>query len=235
MPTVEVAHEALIRTWARLRQWLDASRDDLRLQRRLTAAAAEWVASGHDRSFLASGARLEQLASWAEETHLALNAEERDYLGASLAERDAQQARSRPAKRTRSALERRSRTFLRALVGVALVAAVLGIGLSIYAFGQRRIALEKQDLALQSANIAATAEARAEQEAAERQAAGADRPAARRRVRKTSRWPRARRPRCTRAIWIWPAGWRSWPPTSPTLYQSPSRRWRALPTALAHA
>ena len=70
---------------------LDASRDDLRLQRRLTLAAAEWAASAKDRSFLASGARLEQLSSWAAETHLALNAEERDYLAASLAERDAQQ------------------------------------------------------------------------------------------------------------------------------------------------
>ncbi len=161
VPTVEVAHEALIRTWMRLRQWLDASRDDLRLQRRMTTAAAEWVASGHDRSFLASGARLEQLAGWVDETHLALNAEERNYLGASLAERDTQQAQDAAREAHEATLERRSRTFLRALVGVALVAAVAGIGLSIFAFGQQRIALEKQDLALQSANIAATAEARA--------------------------------------------------------------------------
>ena len=127
-PTVEVAHEALIRTWTRLRQWLDASRDDLRLQRRLTAAAAEWAASGRDRSFLASGARLEQLAGWAAETHLALNAEERDYLSASLAERDAQQAQEAARKAHEARLERRSRTFLQALVGVALVAAVSGSG-----------------------------------------------------------------------------------------------------------
>ena len=149
VPTVEVAHEALIRTWARLRQWLDASRDDLRLQRRMTTAAAEWAASGHDRSFLASGARLEQFAGWADETHLALNAEERDYLGASLAERDAQQAQEATRKAHESTLERRSRTFLQALVGVALVAAVVGIGLSVYAFGQRREALSNAQQAQQ--------------------------------------------------------------------------------------
>ncbi|MEP7187650.1 MAG: protein kinase, partial [Roseiflexaceae bacterium] len=172
LPTVEVAHEALIRTWTRLRQWLDASRDDLRLQRRMTAAAAEWLASERDRSFLASGARLEQLAGWADETHLALNAEEREYLSASLAEREAQQAQEDIRKHHEAMLERRSRTFLQALVGVALLAAVVGIGLSIFAFGQRRAALEqqqlaldKQQLALQSANIAATAEARAQSEA----------------------------------------------------------------------
>jgi WD40 repeat protein/serine/threonine protein kinase len=157
VPTVEVAHEALIRTWTRLRQWLDASRDDLRLQRRMTNAAAEWAASGHDRSFLASGARLEQLASWAEETHLALNAEERDYLAASLAERDVQRAQEELRKAHEVSLERRSRIFLRALVGVASLAAVLGIALSIFAFGQRREALS-------SASTAATARALAEQQ-----------------------------------------------------------------------
>jgi WD40 repeat protein len=164
-PTIEVAHEALIRTWVRLRQWLDASRDDLRLQRRMTTAAAEWVGSGQDRSFLASGARLEQLEGWAEETHLALNAEERGYLDASLAERDAQRMREEARKIREAVLERRSRVFLRALVAVFAVAAVVALGLTVFAFGQRREALEKQELALQSANIAATAEARAQQNA----------------------------------------------------------------------
>jgi len=153
-PTVEVAHEALIRTWSRLRQWLDANRDDLRLQRRVTAAAAEWAASGHDRSFLASGARLEQLASWAHETHLALNVEERDYLSASMAERDLQQAQETARVAHEARLEHRSRTFLHALLSVAMLAALLGIGLSVYAFGQRQVALEKEQQALQSANIA---------------------------------------------------------------------------------
>jgi len=171
-PTVEVAHEALIRTWTRLREWLDASRDDLRVQRRLSTAAAEWEHSGEDRSFLASGARLEQFASWAAETHLALNAEERAYLDASLAARDAQVASEAERAAHEAGLERRSRSFLRALLAVALVAAVLGVGLSIYAFGQRQTALDKQLLALESANIAqqnvnlaSTAQAQANQSA----------------------------------------------------------------------
>jgi WD40 repeat protein/serine/threonine protein kinase len=171
-PTVEVAHEALIRTWTRLREWLDASRDDLRIQRRLSTTAAEWEHSGEDRSFLASGARLEQFASWAAETHLALNAEERAYLDASLAARDAQVAAEAERATHEAGLERRSRSFLRALLAVALVAAVLGVGLSIYAFGQRQTALDQQLLALESANIAqqnvklaSTAQAQANQSA----------------------------------------------------------------------
>src|SRR5262249_45625457 len=59
-PTVEIAHEALIRAWVRLREWLIESREDLRLQRRLMAAAADWEHSRYERSFLASGARLTQ-------------------------------------------------------------------------------------------------------------------------------------------------------------------------------
>ena len=47
-PTVEIAHEALIREWGRLRDWLRESREALRIQRRLMAAAAEWMQSGRE-------------------------------------------------------------------------------------------------------------------------------------------------------------------------------------------
>ncbi len=40
--TVEVAHEALIREWPRLRGWLEENREGLRLHRQLTEAAQEW-------------------------------------------------------------------------------------------------------------------------------------------------------------------------------------------------
>ena len=42
---VEVAHEALIREWPTLREWLDADREGLRLHRHLTEAAQEWAAA----------------------------------------------------------------------------------------------------------------------------------------------------------------------------------------------
>jgi WD40 repeat protein len=165
-PTVEVAHEALIRTWGRLRQWLDASREDLRLHRRLWAAAAEWSASGGERSFLATGVRLEQLEAWAQETHLALNVEERTYLDASLADRDAQRAREMAGRARLKTLERRSRTFLRALVGVFAMATLLAVGLSLYSFRERQVAVGNERLAQQNANLKATAETRAWKEAA---------------------------------------------------------------------
>ena len=50
-PTVEVAHEALLQEWGRLREWLDESRADIRLQRVLGNAANEWQ-SARSRSWL---------------------------------------------------------------------------------------------------------------------------------------------------------------------------------------
>lgn len=43
---VDVAHEALIRNWLLLRQWLDECRDKLRQKRKIEDAASEWQASG---------------------------------------------------------------------------------------------------------------------------------------------------------------------------------------------
>ena len=44
---VEVAHEALLREWPRLRSWLEDDRDGRRLHLRLADAAAEWNAMRH--------------------------------------------------------------------------------------------------------------------------------------------------------------------------------------------
>jgi hypothetical protein len=41
-PTVEVAHEALIRTWPRLREWIDANREKLRARAAVLQAKAQW-------------------------------------------------------------------------------------------------------------------------------------------------------------------------------------------------
>src|SRR5262249_10818799 len=85
-PTVEVAHEALIREWKQLQTWLDAARADVRLERLLMGAAAEWEHSKFDSSFLLSGTRLAQYQDWRENTDLALTAGEEAFLEASMAE-----------------------------------------------------------------------------------------------------------------------------------------------------
>lgn len=141
-PTVEVAHEALIREWGRMRDWLQASREDLRVQRRVSMAAAEWLKADRDRSFLASGARLEQIQTFAAHTDLMLTPEERSFIDASITEFEAQQSREKARLAHEDALERRSRNALRILAGVFASATVLALILSGFAFTQRQSAQE---------------------------------------------------------------------------------------------
>lgn len=128
VPTVEVAHEALIRQWSLLRQWLTTSREDLLLEARLAASSEEWLKSNRDSGFLASGTRLEQLENWSKETELALTELEAEYLQASLAKREEERAEEAARQAHEKYLERRSRAFLRVLVVVmALGLIVAGV------------------------------------------------------------------------------------------------------------
>jgi len=61
--TAEVAHEALIREWGTLREWLSENREGLRLHRHLTQAAQEWDKLNRDADMLYRGARLAQASS----------------------------------------------------------------------------------------------------------------------------------------------------------------------------
>jgi WD40 repeat protein/transcriptional regulator with XRE-family HTH domain len=144
-PTVEVAHEALLSSWPRLRGWLDASREHLLVQRRLLASAAEWRAAGQDRSFLARGARLAQFAELAEDgdgvaAGLALTAEEQAYLTASLGEQQRQEATEQERQARELALQKRAAGRLRTLVAGLAVFLLVASGLAAWALNQGRVA-----------------------------------------------------------------------------------------------
>jgi WD40 repeat protein/DNA-binding SARP family transcriptional activator len=109
--TVEVAHEALLREWPRLRRWIDESREDLRLERSLHAAAHEWERVGRDDGALLRGARLAEAQDWAQRGKLPLTETERRFLTASL-------DRARHDRTTR----RRRLTFAFGTLAVGLVA-----------------------------------------------------------------------------------------------------------------
>jgi WD40 repeat protein/transcriptional regulator with XRE-family HTH domain len=172
-PTVEVAHEALLSSWPRLRGWLDASREQLLVQRRLLASAAEWRAAGQDRSFLARGARLAQFAALPAEADgagagLALTAEEQDYLAASQADaaRQAAAERERQAQelelaRRSAAAQRTAANRLRVLFGGAVVFLLVATALALFAFDQSGAATanatEANSQRVQAQNNAATA------------------------------------------------------------------------------
>ena len=77
--TVEVAHEALIRTWDRLRGWVKEDRAFLLWRQRLGFHIAEWERSDRDEGMLLRGALLKEAedfkSRWDD-----LNNRERDFL-----------------------------------------------------------------------------------------------------------------------------------------------------------
>ena len=89
---VDVAHEALIRGWPRLRKWIEEDRDGQRLHRRITADASEWAESKREASLLYRGARLAQSQAWLETRLDTANAIEREFIVAGCAARDLEAA-----------------------------------------------------------------------------------------------------------------------------------------------
>ena len=180
-PTVEIAHESLLRAWPRLRGWVDADRVQLRLSQWLTQSAAEWEAAGRDNDYLLRGARLSQLAPLIE-GHVPLTAKEMEFLQASLAAQQekslAEEARRQNELATAQRLaeteqQRASEQALAAtrlrrraayLAGALMVAAALAVAAFFLARASARnaaLATEREREALANAELASTREAEA--------------------------------------------------------------------------
>jgi WD40 repeat protein len=80
--TVEVAHEALLREWPRLRGWLEEDAQGRRVQRHLADAGRDWDERGRDPGDLYRGARLAVALEWRGGHEPELNATERAFLDA---------------------------------------------------------------------------------------------------------------------------------------------------------
>ena len=118
---VEVAHEALLREWPRLRDWIAEDADGRRLHHHLAVAARGWEAGGRDHAELYRGARLAAAADWSAAHRNELNAAERAFLDESRAEADRESRRARAANR-------RLRLLLAgvgAMLGISLLAGAL--------------------------------------------------------------------------------------------------------------
>jgi WD40 repeat protein/DNA-binding SARP family transcriptional activator len=161
----EVAHEALIREWPTLREWLDQDREGLRLHRRLTEAAQDWVMLERDPGALYRGTSLAQTRDWAALHPAALNEGERAFLAASIeseqrveSERIAGQQRELEAARKLAEAERqraedgaRSSALLRlrsriiTVMGAgALALAAIALFAGARAEGERRLAVSRE-------------------------------------------------------------------------------------------
>ena len=136
-PTIELAHEAILTAWPRLHRWIDEARDDLRTERRVAGAARDWIEADRDPSFLLGGSRLDQAEAWQAGSGLAVTPEEREFLEASRSERDRLTFDEQARRAHEEELERRSFRRLRALVAVLGVAALVAVGLTVFATNER--------------------------------------------------------------------------------------------------
>jgi WD40 repeat protein/serine/threonine protein kinase len=133
-PTVELAHEAILREWERLRQWLNECREELHVQRQLLAMAHEWRAAKEEPSFLARGSRLDSFEKWAASTEILQTADEREFLSKSLDGRKAEAQKEAEQQAREAALKTRSLRALQVLVAVFALASLLSGGLAFFAF-----------------------------------------------------------------------------------------------------
>jgi WD40 repeat protein len=192
---VEVAHEALVRNWPTLVDWLEEEKAAIATRRRLESRAAEWARLGRGEAGLLDEVEWREAERWlqgAEAQFLGYDAAlpafvavsraateraEREHEAAHLRELDQARALAEAQRKLAQAQARTARRLRRAAVTliVLLAVAVLAAG---YAFIQQSEATKQQHVAqiaeataLADASARATAQAQAQREAATARAA----------------------------------------------------------------
>jgi KaiC/GvpD/RAD55 family RecA-like ATPase len=122
---VEVGHEALIREWGRLRQWVDENRELLRISRRLEQEAEDWKDSeGSVDLLLPAGRRLTEAEEAIKRNPQAFGPQVREFVEAS------QQYQQRVSEQRHRQKLRRS--YIYGAAAMVVLGAVLVVGLSYY-------------------------------------------------------------------------------------------------------
>jgi WD40 repeat protein len=166
-PLVEIAHEALLRTWDQLQTWLETSRNAIRMERLLANAAHEWIVNGRTAGYLLQGTRLAQFREWANTTDIVLTPDEHAFLSISITEEEQRQAIEAERRQRVTALERRNRIGLWLLVVGTLTTSLLMIFLATSAHQDRQIAQGARATSDHQSTLAVAARATADRRAEE--------------------------------------------------------------------
>ncbi len=81
--TFEIVHEALVREWSRLREWIDQDSNFRLWQERVRMARRQWIRDGRNAGWLLHGAALEEAEAWAVARPDELSPLTREFLAAS--------------------------------------------------------------------------------------------------------------------------------------------------------
>lgn len=165
---VQVAHEALIRAWQMLRDWLADDRAGLLILHRLGEAAAAWELNDKADGYLYRGLPLQQASAWVSENTDRLNTREQSFLYASqqaeasdraeredIRRREADQRAQLAAEQARASEQARLNSrLLRLRNGLVVLALIIAVIAGI-AFQQSRVA-KHQTVVAETARIETT-------------------------------------------------------------------------------
>ena len=144
--TLEVAHEALFRSWERLAKWLDQDRAFLLWRKRLDQALEFWILGGKRKQSLLVADLLHESHSQLSDRGGQLNGNERAFIAASIA------------------ADRRARNRNRAVAGTVFAAVTLALAVAVWQYinadQQRRLAVARQLAAEAQGYLASNSAAR---------------------------------------------------------------------------
>jgi hypothetical protein len=115
--TLEVAHEALFRTWSKLAGWLQENQSFLMWRQRLDSAIAEWQRTGLDAGAYMRGVGLAEARRWAADWQGDLSATEIAFIEQSAANEERERLRR----------EKQTRRLVWTLAGGLLISAAFGV------------------------------------------------------------------------------------------------------------
>lgn len=138
--TVEISHEALIRAWERLRDWVGEARDDQRIQRAFSSQVAEWLRRGKPVDRLYRGTALVDTLAWAGRNMV--SKDETEFIHTSVATEKA-------TKEQQEKTARRAQNFVRAAV---IFSVVFALALIASGFALFQTSLAQQEAALVNEN-----------------------------------------------------------------------------------
>ncbi len=141
--TVQIAHEALLRTWPRLRTWIEQSRDDLRTRQRISYAAAEWDAQSLDSDLLYRGTPLLSALEWADKNPDQLGVLEREFLEAS----EATKAKAEAIAAEKDRKARKNRRLAITVLSLLAIGATVASVIAYLAFRQAQQNEQRAELA----------------------------------------------------------------------------------------
>jgi WD40 repeat protein len=168
---VEIAHEALVRNWPRLVEWLEEERATMRQRQRLTAAADEWQRLGREVSVLWRGVLLAEARHYDDLNQLQTEFVEAGYRAEQAeAQRkmeevqrqkeleytkklaEAEKLRAEEQARSAAGLRQRS-LYLTLALGAALVAAVVAVVFNLQARSATALAQANAEEAQRQSHI----------------------------------------------------------------------------------